>query len=146
MKRAWLVMGLTGALAVAGTQPASAINKEWSTALGFVGGLIVGSHIERDRDCGPRYQRYSPPSYTYEQRTVYVPQPVYIEQPRYEAPRCEPPPPPRCEPRGHYEYREERRWIEGSWRSEKVGCNVIRKTWCPGRWETTTVKVWVPGW
>jgi len=138
-------LGLTGALFAGGVQPARAINEEWSAALGFIGGVLVASHSSRD--CAPNVYytppaTYCPPPARYE-RVVYSPPPVYVQEPCYERPRYVET--TRCEPRGYYEYRQERRWIAGSWYTERTTCHSTRQVWSPGRWEYSTVKVWVDG-
>lgn len=143
MNKTLMVVGLTGAMAFASTMPAMAINKEWSAALGFLGGMLATRTYDYNHSqgygrggCGPRY--YAPPPPPPCAPPVYVQappptvivqqQPVYIQQPA-----------------GHYEIRQERQWVEGSWRYEQLDCNTYRKVWSPGYYQTVEVKVWVPG-
>lgn len=110
-------------------QPAAAINKEWSAALGFLGGVLLANAARCD-------------SVTYErvyERPVVVERPVIIERPvvRREVIVERP-------PRGWWEYRERRVWVPGRWRYEgRHGC---RRVWEEGYYRTELVRVWVtPG-
>ena len=117
-------------MAAGHAQPAKAINKEWSAALGFLGGVLVANN------CGSRsyesstvvYREYSPPP-----RVIY-------ERPRYVEP---PPVVVRRAPSGHYEYREQQVWVPGRWDYVETGCNTFRRVWTPGCYRTETVRVWV---
>lgn len=148
MKRTLTIAGLTGAMALAATTPAMAINKEWSAALGFLGGVMATRTVDYHRSqqgyyrggygsgygggCRPVVvqQSYCPPPVVVQS---YAPPPVIVQQPVYV----------QQQPSGHYEYREEQQWVEGSWRYEEIGCNTYRKTWCPGFYKTVRVQVWV---
>ncbi len=129
MKKMMMLVGLTGAMAVAGAMPAQAINKEWSAALGFLGGVLVS-------DCahggwgGPR-ERYGPPPC--ERPVYYAPAPVYVQQ----APIIV------QQPSGHYEYREEQQWVPGFWQYQQIDMNTYRKIWVAGHYQPVQVKVWV---
>lgn len=112
-----LILGLAVVL-----QPvaAQAINREWSAALGFLGGMLV-ANASRGQ---PVY--YEP---VVVHQPVVVPQPVYVEQPvEY----------------GYYEYREQPIWVPGVW--VYVGPpHCQRRTWQPGYYRTEMVRVWVSG-
>lgn len=144
MNTSWKLMGLTAAMIGANSMPAMAINKEWSAALGFIGGVMATrAHdyrmIQRGGGCGPTY--YSPPPQVYQRPPVYVQncpppqvivqqQPVYVQQPQVVE-------------TGHYEIREEQQWVPGQWRYEQIGCDTYRKIWEPGYYRTVRTKVWV---
>ena len=127
MKRWPMVLMTAGVMVMSQAEPAQAINKEWSAALGFVGGVLVANnHHYR--------QQYN------NCRTA----PAYYQPVVYTAPPCPPPVIVReSRPSGHWEYREQQEWVPGSWKYEEIGCNTYRKTWCPGYYRTSTVKVWV---
>ena len=131
MKR-WPVMLATAGVLFAGqVQQAQAINKEWSAALGFVGGMLVANNYNGYRSCPPRQ--------------VYVrescPPPVVVRE------YCPPPRPVVIERRvssGHYEYETRQVWVDGQWNYEDIGCGRYRKVWCPGYYKNVQVRVWVP--
>lgn len=143
MKRTLMMAGLAGAMALTAATPAMAINKEWSAALGFLGGVMATRTMDYHRSqygygrggCDRPYvvqqsycpqpvvvQTYAPPP-----QVIVQQQPVVVQAP----------------PSGHYEWREEQQWVEGSWKYEQIGCNTYRKTWCPGFYKTTRFQVWV---
>lgn len=141
MNRTLMLVGLTGAMAAASAMPAMAINKEWSAALGFIGGVLATRTYDYNHSyrgyggggCGPRpyyvQQPCPPPVYVQPcppPTVVVQQQPVYVQQPS-----------------GHYEIRQEQQWVEGVWKYEQVGCNTYRKVWCPGYYRSVEVKVWV---
>ena len=143
MKRMLMLVGVTGAMAVASAMPAMAINKEWSAALGFLGGVMLADHVDHHRSYDYDYVRCDRPVYvqqTYCPPPVVVqqcPQPVYVQQQPVIVQQQQ----------GHYEFRTEQRWIPGIWTYEQIGCNQYRKVWTPGYYQTTQTKVWVQdGW
>ncbi|MCB1101810.1 MAG: hypothetical protein KDL10_05580 [Kiritimatiellae bacterium] len=113
-----IVFGSLLAIGLMAPKPAEAINREWSAAAGFVGGMLFNQAINCDR-------------------TVVVQQPVvrhyghrevYIEEP---------------EPCGYWEVRRERVWVPGCWEYIELGCNRYRKVWNEGYYRWETHKVWV---
>ena len=135
MKRMMMLVGLTGAMAVAGAMPAMAINKEWSAALGFLGGVLVERGVEyRHGGYGGGYYGGGCARPVVVEQT-YCPQPVYVQS-------C-PPPVIVQQPQGHYEFRQEQRWIAESSHFEQIDVNTYRKVCIPGHYETFNVKVFV---
>ena len=142
MNASWKLIGLTAAMLGANAMPAMAINKEWSAALGFMGGVLATRahdyRMMQRGDCGrsvyyapPAPVRYCPPPVVQScPPTVIVQQqPVVIQQQVVET--------------GHYEWREEQQWVAGQWRYEEIGPNTYRKIWEPGFYRTVRSKVWV---
>jgi hypothetical protein len=128
---------MAGSMLAGPVKPAEAINKEWSAALGFLGGVLVANNANCNRS-------YYSREVVYQQPVVYR-QPVVYQQPVvYERAPCPAPVIIREQPTGHYEYREHRQWVAGRWVYEEIGCNTYRKSWQPGYYKTVTVKVWVP--
>ena len=112
---------------------AQAINREWSAALGFLGGWLVANSAHS----GPVYQERvyvqpsCPPPPVYQER-VYVPvpypQPVVVHE----------------RPRGRYEYRRQPVWVPGRWVHVQGGRRGHgRRVWEPGCYRYETVRVWV---
>lgn len=121
MKRTFLVSLAAAAVLLAQAWPAQAINKEWSAALGFLGGMMFANAT-----CpGP----------------MVVREPVVVEQPVVVHRRVFVEPPP---PRGHYEYRARRVWVPGRWIVMSSGrCGYPRRVWEPGCYRHEQVRVWV---
>lgn len=150
MKRMLMLVGVTGAMAVASAMPAMAINKEWSAALGFLGGVLVADHATHHRSYDYSYGRGGCDRPVYVQQTYCPPPPVVVQQcpPPVVVQQCSQPvyvqqPVVVQQAQGHYEYRTEQRWIPGTWTYEQIGCNQYRKVWTPGYYQTTQTKVWV---
>ena len=118
MKKALWIVVLVAAIVAVRPMEAAAINREWSAALGFLGGLLVAN-----ASCQPQRTVY--------QETVVVEQPVICEPVIIE------------EPAGHYEYREQQVWIPGRWVYMGHG-RCQRRLWEPGYYRTETIRVWVP--
>jgi len=119
MKKTIWTVGLIAALVLVQPLRASAINKEWSAVLGFLGGVLVAN-----ASCAPN---------TVVREEVYVQQPVIRERIIIEEP----------EPCGHYEYREQRVWVPGRWIYTGHG-RCRRRVWQSGYYRTELVRVWVP--
>ncbi|MCB1070425.1 MAG: hypothetical protein H7A43_04985 [Verrucomicrobia bacterium] len=120
MKTKWSILfGSLLAVGLIAPKPAQAINKEWSAAAGFVGGMLFNQAIQCDRTV-----------VTHQQSVVeYRPQRrVYIEEP---------------EPCGYWEVRREKVWVPGCWEYIDLGCNRYRKEWSEGYYRWDTRRVWV---
>jgi hypothetical protein len=119
MKRTLLVTGLAAAVFMAPALQANAINREWSAALGFLGGYLVAN--------GGLCAK------TVYQEPVYIERPVYHETVVVEEPVVT----------GHYEYREERIWTPGYWECRVTSCGHEERVWHEGYYRSELVKVWV---
>ncbi|MFH0953747.1 MAG: hypothetical protein V1873_05415 [Verrucomicrobiota bacterium] len=122
MKSWTIVMMVVAVLVLSQPLQASAINKEWSAVLGFLGGYMVAN--------GGLGQR------AYCDEPVVIQRPVYVEQPVVREVIVEEP--------GHYEYREERIWVPARWVIMESRCGYER-VWQPGYYQVETIRVWVPG-
>ena len=131
-----IITVLVVAVVVGAAVPAQAINREWSAALGFLGGLLVANSA----NSGPVYQERvyvqpsCPPPPVYQER-VYVPVP-YPERVVV-----------RERPRGRYEYRRQPVWVPGRWVHVEGGRRGHHRregrVWEPGYYRYETVRVWV---
>jgi hypothetical protein len=139
MKSKLALMGLTAAMVAGQATPAMAINKEWSAALGFLGGVMATRTYDHHREyrreyyggCESRGYDYPPQQVIVQQppTVIYQQAPVIVQQPAVQ--------------QGHYEWRDEQQWVPGEWRYEEIGCNTYRKTWCPGYYKTVRTQIWV---
>ena len=118
MKKTMLTLVLMGVLVAGPAMQASAINREWSAVLGFLGGYMVANG-----GMGSRTVVYQEP--------VYVQQPVYRETIIVE------------QPAGHYEYREQQIWEPGFWESIVLRCGRVDRVWHEGYYRTEMVRIWV---
>ena len=129
MNRTMSMLALAGVMAAGQAMPARAINKEWSAALGFLGGVLVS---EAMRPCPPPVYREAPPRYGppdyYYGRPPHEPVRVIVEPPR---------------PSGRYEVREEQVWVPGRWVYERTECGQTRRVWQEGYYRTVRTRVWV---
>ena len=119
MSRISIVLIVVAVLVAGQVQPASAINREWSAALGFLGGLMVAN--------GGLCQR------TVYQEPVYIERPVYRETIIVEEPVVT----------GHYEMQERTIWAPGYWEVIVTRCGREQRIWHDGCYRTEMVKVWV---
>ena len=119
MKKALLTTVLMGALVAGPAMQASAINREWSAVLGFLGGYMVANG-----GLGHR---------TVYQEPVYVQQPVYHETIIVEEPVVT----------GHYEMQERTIWEPGFWELIVTRCGREQRIWHDGYYRTEMVQVWV---
>mgnify|MGYP001767324374 CR=1 FL=1 len=119
MKKTMLATLLMGVLVAGPAMQASAINREWSAVLGFLGGYMVANG-----GLCPR---------TVYQEPVYVERPVYRETIIVEQPVVT----------GHYEFREEQIWVPGFWESIPLRCGRVDRVWHEGYYRTEMFRVWV---
>jgi hypothetical protein len=119
MKKTMWAVVLTGTLVAGPAMQAGAINREWSAALGFLGGWMVANG-----GLCPR---------TVYQEPVYVERPVYRETVVVEEPVVT----------GHYEYRERQIWTPGFWECIVTPRGHGERVWHEGYYRTETIKVWV---
>jgi hypothetical protein len=124
MKNMTIVSLVIAALVLIQPIQASAINKEWSAVLGFVGGYMVGN--------GGACQRT-----VVREQPVYVERPVYVEQPIVREVVVEQP-----VVTGHYEYRQQQIWVPGCWTYVQTPCG-YEQMWRPGCYRMQTITVWV---
>ena len=120
MKKTLLALILMGALVVGPAMSASAINREWSAALGFLGGYMVAN----GGLLSPRVVYQEP---------VYVERPVYHETVIVEEPVVT----------GHYEMQERTIWEPGYWEILVTPSGREQRIWRDGCYRTEIVKVWV---
>ena len=130
MKKTLLAVA-TGSLILGQTMPAQAINREWSAALGFLGGVVTANAFGGHR--------------TVVQERVYCPPPVYRETVVVRQPMYCPPPVIVEQPvvTGHYEWREQQVWMPGRWVTFEGCGGQLRQEWQPGYYRTERVQVWV---
>lgn len=102
------------ALAIA-TTPCMAINKEWSAALGFLGGVVATKAFDNHREHYERHNVYYCPP----------PQTVYVVQ------------------SGHWEVIQEKVWVPGQWIFQEIGPNTYKKVWQEGYYKIVEKRVWV---
>ena len=119
MRKTMLAVVVTTALWVGPAMQASAINREWSAVLGFLGGYMVAN--------GGLCQR------TVYQEPVYIERPVYRETIIVEEPVVT----------GHYEMQERTIWEPGFWEVIVTRCGREQRIWHDGCYRTEMVKVWV---
>lgn len=119
MRKTMLAVAVTTALWVGPAMQASAINREWSAVLGFLGGYMVAN--------GGLCTR------TVYQEPVCVQQPVYRETIIVQEPVVT----------GHYEYREQQIWVPGFWESIPLRCGRVDRVWHEGYYRTEMVRIWV---
>lgn len=119
MKKTMLTVVLMGVLAVGPAMQASAINREWSAVLGFLGGYMVAN--------GGLCSR------TVYQEPLCVERPVYHETIIVEKPVIA----------GHYELCERRIWEPGFWEVLVTRCGREQRIWHDGCYRTEMVQVWV---
>jgi len=119
MKKIIWTTALLTALAAGPAMQASAINREWSAVLGFLGGYMMANG-----GLCPR---------TVYQEPVYVERPVYRERVVIEEPVVT----------GHYEFRERRVWEPGFWECIATRCGREERVWHEGYYRTEMIKVWV---
>ena len=124
-----LVMALIAGILLAPAIRANAINREWSAALGFLGGWMVANGGLCPRTVVVHEQACVEPVVV--ERPVFVERPVIVERPI---------------PAGHYEYREERIWVPGSWEYVETRCGNVERVWREGFYRTEMIKVWVDDW
>jgi hypothetical protein len=120
MKKTMYTVVMMGVLVAGPAMQASAINREWSAVLGFLGGYMVANG-----GLGSRTVVYQEP--------VYVQQPVYRETVFVEQPVVT----------GHYEYREQQIWEPGFWESIPLRCGRVDRVWHEGYYRTEMVRIWV---
>jgi hypothetical protein len=119
MKKTFLATVLAAVVMVASVLPASAINREWSAVLGFLGGWMVANG-----GLCPR---------TVYQEPVYVERPIYRETIVVEEPVVT----------GHYEFRERQVWEPGFWERIVTRCGREERVWHEGHYRTEMIKFWV---
>lgn len=125
MKTAKAMCVTLALLACWSPRPAAAINREWSAALGFLGGVLFANAARCD---GVTYERVV-------ERPVVVERPIIVEQPVVwreivvERPAC-----------GYWDWRERRVWVPGRWRHDR--CRG-RRMWEEGHYRVERVRVWV---
>jgi len=119
MSKTMLSVAITAALLLGSAMPASAINREWSAVLGFLGGYMVAN--------GGLCHR------TVYQEPVYIERPVYRETIIVEEPMVT----------GHYEMQERTIWEPGYWEVIVTRCGREQRIWHDGCYRTERVKVWV---
>jgi hypothetical protein len=119
MRKTLFVMVLIAGILLAPAMQANAINREWSAALGFLGGWMVANG-----GLCPR---------TVVREPVYVERPVYHEPVIVEEPVV----------MGHYEYREQRIWVPGSWEYIETRRGCVERVWHEGFFRSEMIKVWV---
>ena len=119
MKKTMFAVVLMGVLVAGPAMQASAINREWSAVLGFLGGYMVAN--------GGLCSR------TVYQEPVYIQQPVYRETVIVEQPVVT----------GHYEWREQQIWEPGFWELIVTRCGREQRIWHDGCYRTERVQVWV---
>ena len=105
-----MIIGLIVALAAC---PCMAINKEWSAAIGFLGGVLTTKAFDNHQHCEKVYIQQQP------QQVYYV------------------------APSGHWEYINEQIWVPGTWVYQEIGPNTYQKIWREGYYQTITKKIWV---
>jgi hypothetical protein len=129
MKTRVLAVVLVAVVLAAWPMPARAINKEWSAALGFLGGLMVANAGGCERTVVREQVVVAPPPCP---PPVIIREPVYYEEVVEETAAC-----------GHWEYRRERSWIPGRWICIRDACGFSQRVWEPARCGFRTVRVWV---
>lgn len=102
------------------TSPCMAINKEWSAALGFLGGVLTTKALD---NCNRHVEYRQYPN------VYYVnPQPTTIIY---------------TQPSGHWEVIQEKIWIEGTWVYEQICHNTYKKVWKEGYYKIVERRIWV---
>jgi hypothetical protein len=119
MKKILQVIVLAMVVLFAPVMQVCAINREWSAALGFLGGWMAANG-----GLCPR---------TVYQEPVYVERPIYHETVVVEEPVVT----------GHYELRERQVWMPGYWECIVAPCGHEERVWHEGSYRTEMIRVWV---